>query len=130
MPAQTTPVPAPSQPAQTGPGSTPVTPTPDGTTAAAPASAQTVPAATLNGPNAGIGLVALGDRLPDMSNQSSFSLAVVSQDDAAAAAALPGRSLYYTAGVDVNSGYSNGVPWSQASANGWLLKDSGGNYLG
>ncbi len=54
---------------------------------------------------------------------------IVSQDDAASAAALPGRSLVYMNGTDVNTQWSAGVPYSQALANGWLLRDASGNLL-
>jgi len=73
--------------------------------------------------------VHLGDTLSGASNQSSYSLAVVSQDDADAAAALPGRSLVYFSGTDVPTGYSDGVPYSQALANGWLLTDGSGHLM-
>ena len=42
---------------------------------------------------------------------------------------LPGTSLAYFSGTDVNTQWSTGVPYSEASANGWLLKDSSGNLL-
>jgi hypothetical protein len=77
----------------------------------------------------GIGLLHLGDTLPNASNQSSYSTVVVSRDDAPAAAALPGRSLVYFAGPDVNTQWNAGVTYTQASTNGWLLKDSSGNLL-
>jgi hypothetical protein len=77
----------------------------------------------------GIGLIHLGDTLSNASNQSSYSTVVVSQDDAPAAAALPGRSLVYFAGPDVNTQWNAGVTYSQATANGWLLKDASGNLL-
>jgi hypothetical protein len=77
----------------------------------------------------GIGLVHLGDTLSNASNQSSYATVVVSQDDAPAAAALPGKSLVYFAGPDVNTQWNAGVTYAQASTNGWLLKDSSGNLL-
>ena len=77
----------------------------------------------------GIGLVHLGDTLSNASNQSSYSTVIVSQDDAPAAAALPGKSLVYFAGPDVNTQWNAGVTYAQASTNGWLLRDSAGNLL-
>ena len=71
---------------------------------------------------AGIGLIQLGTMLP-ATRPSRYPLVVVSPGDAKAAAALPGRSLYYTSGVSVSRGWSDGVPWTQADENGWLLKD-------
>jgi hypothetical protein len=35
----------------------------------------------------------------------------------------------YFAGTDVNTQWSTGVPYSQAEANGWLLRDGSGNLL-
>jgi hypothetical protein len=77
----------------------------------------------------GIGLVHLGDTLSNASNKSSYSTVIVSQDDAPAAAALPGKSLVYFAGPDVNTQWNAGVTYAQASTNGWLLRDSAGNLL-
>jgi hypothetical protein len=76
-----------------------------------------------------IGLLHLGDTLSNASNQSSYSTVIVSPDDAPAAAALPGRSLVYFAGPDVNTQWNAGVTYNQATANGWLLKDASGNLL-
>jgi Hypothetical glycosyl hydrolase family 15 len=77
----------------------------------------------------GIGLLHLGDTLSNASNQSSYSTVIVSQDDASAAAALPGRSLVYFSGPDVNTQWNAGVTYTQASTNGWLLRDASGNLL-
>ena len=71
----------------------------------------------------------LGGSVSDISNASNYSIALVGQAEASAAASLSGRSLAYFAGTDVNTQWSMGVPYSQASANGWLLKDSSGNLL-
>ena len=85
--------------------------------------------ASSSGAVAGVGLVHLGDTLSNASNQSRYPMVIVSQDDAQAAAALPGKSLVYFAGPDVNTQWNAGVPYSQASANGWLLKDASGNLM-
>jgi hypothetical protein len=77
----------------------------------------------------GIGLAHLGDTLSNASNQRRYETLIVSQDDAPAAAALPGRSLVYFAGPDVNTQWNAGVTYSQATANGWLLRDASGNPL-
>ena len=78
---------------------------------------------------AGIGLLHLGDKLPAASNQPDYSTVIVSQDDMRAAATLPGRSLAYFSGTDVPRAWSGGVPYAQASKNGWLLKDASGTPL-
>ena len=80
-------------------------------------------------PVSGIGLTHLGGTLSDVSNPSNYSLVLVGQAEAPTAASLPGRSLAYFAGADVNTQWSMGVPYSQAAANGWLLTDSSGNLL-
>src|SRR5438094_778771 len=80
-------------------------------------------------PTPGIGLLHLGDTLSNASNQSSYSTVIVSQDDASAAAALPGKSLVYFAGPDVNTQWNAGVTYAQASTNGWLLKDASGALM-
>ncbi len=77
----------------------------------------------------GIGLVHLGDTLSNASNQGRYPMVVVSPDDAAAAAGLPGKSLVYFAGPDVNTQWNAGVPYSQALANGWLLTDASGGLM-
>ena len=46
-----------------------------------------------------------------------------------AAGALATKSLVYMSGTSVQTAWSTGVPYSEALANGWLLKDSAGNYL-
>jgi hypothetical protein len=85
--------------------------------------------ASRNGVVPGIGLAHLGDTLSNASNQKHYQTVIVSQDDAPAAAALPGRSLVYFAGPDVNTQWNAGVTYSQATANGWLLRDASGNPL-
>jgi hypothetical protein len=77
----------------------------------------------------GVGLVHLGDTLSNASNQGRYPLVVVSPGDALAAAGLPGKSLVYFAGPDVNTQWNAGVPYAQASANGWLLTDASGNLM-
>lgn len=44
-----------------------------------------------------------------------------SSGDVATLESVPGKGLAYFSGTDVNTNYSTGVPYSQASANGWLL---------
>src|SRR5207244_3052126 len=81
----------------------------------------TLPAASASSSSvvSGIGLIHLGDTLSNASNQASYSTVIVSQDDAPAAAALPGRSLVYFAGPDVATQWNSGVSYTQASTNGW-----------
>jgi hypothetical protein len=77
----------------------------------------------------GVGLLHLGDRLPNATNQTGYSTVIVSMDDASAAAKLPGRSLVYFNGTDVPTDWSTGVPYNVAAANGWLLKNAAGSYV-
>ncbi len=85
--------------------------------------------AAVSTPPSGIGLWHLGDSLPNATNQLSYSLVLVSEDDVPAAAALPGRSLVYRSGTDVPVEYSDGVPYSEALANGWLLENASGDLI-
>jgi hypothetical protein len=52
-----------------------------------------------------------------------------SSDVASVIEKIPGRGLAYFDGTDVKQNYSTGVPYADASANGWLLKDSAGNLM-
>jgi hypothetical protein len=81
------------------------------------------------GPVAGTGIYRLGDDFSQVSSPAGYSLVIGGQGDAGTLASLPGRSLVYFAGTDVNTKWSTGVPYSQALASGWLLKDSSGNLL-
>ena len=80
-------------------------------------------------PTPGTGVYALGGRLAGVSGAGSFAVVVGDAADAGLLAGLPGRGLAYFAGTDVNVNWSTGVPYSQASANGWLLTDSSGRLL-
>ena len=84
----------------------------------------------------GIGVIRLGTAYPNGSGYNRYGYILVGYGDVDAAAAQPGTSLVYKGGVDVvdssnaDLGMSiSGVNYKQALANGWLLKDSAGNYL-
>src|SRR5690348_17297002 len=77
----------------------------------------------------GIGLVALGSQLGGIGDPGLYSTDIASAAEASTLAGLPGRSLAYFSGTDVNVNWSTGVPYSQASANGWLLTSSSGSLL-
>src|SRR4051812_25015182 len=77
----------------------------------------------------GAGIVALGSQLERISNPGLYSTAIATASEASLLAGLPGRSLVYFAGTDVNVNWSTGVPYSQALANGWLLTSSTGSLL-
>ena len=85
--------------------------------------------AASSAPLAGVGLLHLGGALSNATNQSSYSDLIVSQSDTAAAARQPGRTLSYFSGTDVTTSWSTGVPYTQASANGWLLKNAAGAFV-
>jgi hypothetical protein len=89
-------------------------------TASAPAGNGTVPGTTLYrlGPSYGIG-----------TNYNKYSYIVSARQDAAKAAAYPGKALVYMAGVDISTSFSTGVDYTTALNNGWLLKDAAGNYM-
>jgi hypothetical protein len=79
----------------------------------------------------GIGVVSYG-QLSSFSNLSQYSYVIGSawtSGDVAAMKAASGKGLAYFAAPDVSPNYSEGVPYSQALANGWLLKDPSGNLL-
>src|SRR3954469_900993 len=77
----------------------------------------------------GAGIVALGSQLERVSNPGLYSTAIAGSSEASLLAGLPGRSLAYFTGTDVNVNWSTGVPYSQALANGWLLAGSTGSLL-
>jgi hypothetical protein len=70
------------------------------------------------------------------SGYNRYDSIFVGYGDVDAAAALTARSLVYKGGVDVTDTTNtdpglniSGVPYKQALANGWLLKDSSGNLI-
>lgn len=77
----------------------------------------------------GTGLFSLSQPLTHATDRTRYSLVIVGAVDATRAAKEPGRSLVYFSGTDVNTDWSTGVPYPQARARGWLLKDAGGNLL-
>jgi len=124
-------VPAPTVVPASEPTPTPPAPVPTPTPPApvpTPTPPAPVPTAT-SGPVPGIGVLRLGSGFSAGSGYDRYSYLIVGRDDAAAAAGQPGRSLVYHSGTDVNTQWDCGVPYSQAVANGWLLKDSSGNLL-
>jgi hypothetical protein len=78
---------------------------------------------------AGTGLLRTGSHLSSGSGQTRASLLIVGTSEASAAAHLPGRSLVYFSGTDVNTRWSTGVPYAEAKRNGWLLKNASGKLL-
>ena len=78
---------------------------------------------------AGVGVVNLGGGLGGFSKLGGYSVVMGGTSDAATLAGLPGTSLVYFSGADVNTEWSTGVPYSEALANGWLLKDGSGSLL-
>jgi Hypothetical glycosyl hydrolase family 15 len=67
--------------------------------------------------------------LPQVSDPGLYSTDIATASQASTLAGLPGRSLAYFSGTDVNVNWSTGVPYTQAVANDWLLKDSSGALL-
>jgi hypothetical protein len=80
-------------------------------------------------PVAGVGIVALGSHLTGVADPGLYSTAVASASQGSTLAGLPGRSLAYFSGTDVNVNWSTGVPYSQALSGGWLLSGSTGSLL-
>jgi hypothetical protein len=81
---------------------------------------------------AGIGVVLEGGNLDIVSTPNIYAQVVGgawSSDVGSVISKVAGLGLVYFDGTDVKQNYSTGVPYTQASANGWLLKDSAGNLL-
>jgi hypothetical protein len=78
---------------------------------------------TTSGGTPGIGVLAYGGNLKYVLNLNGYSMVIGSSysSDSSLLQSTAGRGLTYFAGSDVNTTYSTGVPYSQASANGWLL---------
>jgi hypothetical protein len=88
------------------------------------------------GSSNGIGVMRFGTSYSWGSGYNRYGYDLVGYGDVDAAGALPGTSLVYKGGVDVTDTTNTdlgmnigGVGYKQALANGWLLKDSSGNYL-
>ena len=96
---------------------------------AAPTRGAFVPPRPAQSRTSGIGLVQLGGTLSSVGASGSYSIVIGGQSDGSTLGGLPGTSLAYFAATDVNTQWSTGVPYAQALANGWLLKDSSGNLL-
>jgi hypothetical protein len=79
----------------------------------------------------GIGVLEESGHLASISTPNIYSMIVGGawSSDVSIVEASPGRGLVYFDGSDVKQSYSTGVPYTDASANGWLLKDAAGNYL-
>jgi Hypothetical glycosyl hydrolase family 15 len=80
-------------------------------------------------PVGGTGVSSLLEELSHIPQSARYSMLIVPTREAALAAKKPGRSLVYFAAPDVNTNWDAGVPYGQALAHGWLLKDGSGNLL-
>ncbi len=85
--------------------------------------------AATSGPVAGIGIFRNGTSYSTGSGYDRYSYITVGVGDASTAGALPTKSLVYMSGTSVQTAWSTGVSYSEALANGWLLKDASGAYL-
>lgn len=83
------------------------------------------------GAGSGIGALAYGGHLKDVGDLNLYSMVIGSSwsNDTPLLQRAAGRGLTYFDAMDVAKSYSTGVPYSQASSQGWLLKNSAGNYL-
>jgi hypothetical protein len=80
----------------------------------------------------GDGVLLYGGNLTNVANPDHYSMVVGSawsSDATSVVAQAAGLGLVYFNGTAVKTSFSTGVSYSQASANGWLLKDANGNYL-
>jgi hypothetical protein len=81
----------------------------------------------------GYGIIAWGGTLSNYSaahQQGAALISVNAGPDATAAAALPGRSTIYMDADLIRQDGGSGVPWSEASANGYLEPAGDPNYPG
>jgi Bacterial Ig domain len=77
-----------------------------------------------------LGLWHLGSSLTGMSNLDKYGLVIVSADGAAQARALSARTLIYSNASGLESAYSEGLSYTTAKANGWLLgQGSNGKWV-
>lgn len=83
----------------------------------------------------GLGYFRLGSGEFPTAHLNDYSIVIISGEwSGVSDMALPaGRCIGYMNGLKVEvqaqAGYHNGVPYEQASPNGWILKDAGGNEL-
>ena len=77
----------------------------------------------------GTALFRFGGQWNVVSGHERYEYLIVGRQTAAAAAAQAGLSLVYHSGIAVNVNWDAGVPYSVASANGWLLRDAAGSFL-
>jgi len=82
-----------------------------------------------NTPVPSVGLLRLGSAWDQGSGYDRYSTVIVSSWAASRAAPLPGRSLVYMSGTNVDSSYDTGVTYTQATANNWLLRDANDTLL-
>jgi len=82
-------------------------------------------------PLPGTGVVRLGPAYATATarDYERFSYVLVSAANAHSAAGLPGTTLVYMSGTSIPPSFSTGVPYTKARASGWLLKDTGGNFI-
>lgn len=94
------------------------------TAAPAPAPAPSAPTTSR------LGLWHLGSSLTGMSNLDKYGLVIVSADGAAQARPLAARTLIYSNASGLESAYSEGLSYTTAKANGWLLgQGSNGKWV-
>jgi hypothetical protein len=101
---------------------------PDGTTASASASVTVSNTISTSAPTA-TGILRTGNTYATSTNYNRYDYVIVGRGDAAIAGGLMSKSLVYMSAADINPNLDAGVSYTQASANGWLLKDASGNYL-
>jgi hypothetical protein len=90
----------------------------------------TTPAPATGG--SGIGVLIESGNLGSVSTPDIYAQVVGgawSSDVGTVISKVAGLGLVYFDGTDVKQSYSTGVTYTQASTNGWLLKDSAGNLL-
>lgn len=84
-------------------------------------------------PSNGLGYFRLGNGELPTAHMNDYAMVILSGGWSGTNMTLPlGRCIAYMNGFKVEgpaAGYHNGVPYTQASPNGWILKDSAGTEL-
>lgn len=77
----------------------------------------------------GTGIIRWGELYQEKAGYERFAYVLVSRPAARSAARLPGTTLVYKSGTDIQKGWSTGVTYQVALANDWLLRDASGAYM-
>jgi hypothetical protein len=103
--------------------------TPAGAVSRATSAVQPAPAKRPATVLLGTGIARFGEFPSTPVGHERFSYVLVSRQTAHIASRAPGDSLVYMSGTSIQELWSTGVPYSLALANGWLLRDTAGDFV-